>query len=68
MKPFKIYKHEKNTDVAFMPKRVERVFDDETHLVGWWINIVNPDNIFVLGKDRFTVAEKDLPHWKQIHV
>lgn len=60
-------KHDRNTDVAF--QIIERDESDDTiRLKGYWINIVNLDNIYMIDYDTIVITKDQLPNWKVIDV
>lgn len=60
-------KHDRNTDVAF--QIIERDESNDTiRLKGYWINIVNLDNIYMIDYDTIVITKDQLPNWKVIDV
>ena len=52
MVPGKLYKNIKNTEVAFKPTTIYVNHRLQIYKVkGYWFNIVNPQNIYVIDQD-----------------
>lgn len=60
----KIYKHRNNTDVAF---DLLRIYDGDYSffLIGYWINIVNPNNPYIINGDNIEIKIEDLENWEE---
>ena len=65
MKTGKTYKHINSTDIA---AEVLSVVETNTHLdiSCNWLNIVNPNNIFLIGFDKVKIKVNDLNNWIEI--
>ncbi len=66
MKPFNLYKHTNNTDVALCPVKIFFVPEKGTYKIKCkWFNIVNPNNAQDIGvEDRIEIKAEDMPNWK----
>lgn len=62
MKPYNLYKHRKNTDVAFMPKAIE-VGKVVYKVKGDWWNIQSYQP-YPITNDTIEIKLNDLPHWR----
>lgn len=60
-----LIKHDRNTDIAF--QIIERDESSDTiKLKGYWLNIVNPNNIYMIDFDSIIITRDQLPNWKVI--
>ena len=58
-----IYKHKNNTDVAFYVIDANLV-ESKYYLTGYWLNIVNPNNMYMLQPDNITINLEDSCKWE----
>lgn len=62
--PGHVYKHENNTDVGFIPISCAFIdHENEYTMFGYWLNVVNPDNTFLLNTDRINIKQSDTHKW-----
>ena len=60
-----LYKHINNTDVAFEIKGGRYSTSEYQILkIRWW-NVVNPNNIHLIGDDKVTIQNNKLTDWLQ---
>lgn len=59
----KLYKHEKNIDVAFSPARIEKL-GGSLVMLGYWWRIGNNTTPQLLEQDTISIGNQDLDQWK----
>lgn len=60
-----LYKHVRNTDVAFRLEARIRTPEGHKLKVTWW-NVTNPKAPFPIISDKIFIKNADLKDWKQI--
>lgn len=74
MRPFQLYKHIRNTDVAMMPVKMHFIAPKNGYKIRCrWFNIVNPNNVFDMhvgdrGTDDVFVKKEDMNNWRPYDV
>lgn len=64
----KLYKHRLNTDVAYVPVCIDYLPAYDSYvLFGYWMNIVNPKNVFKIenANDEIVIKEEDMKNWEE---
>jgi hypothetical protein len=61
----RLYKHQRNTDVALLPKRI-KPYEEGYTVTCYWFNIVNRKNIFLCTDrlDTVFIKREDLSKWE----
>lgn len=62
---YPLTKHINCKDVAFQPQ-TKLLVDGGMRLVGYWVNIVNPNNHYTIDSDTIYVKLEDIDKWKEV--
>lgn len=65
--PYTLYKHNKNTDVAFEPIFTEYSDEGADIVVVWWnVTSDNPNDWFVIDRDKISILKSKFAEWPRI--
>jgi hypothetical protein len=59
----KIYKHDNNTDVAFLVNE-STTLEGDLLLRGIWMRITSMNNLHAIANDSITIKQNDITNWK----
>lgn len=67
METNKLYKHIRNTEVAFKPNDIKQETDGSLTVRGVWWNIVNlPTSMHTIEKDVISINKDAIQEWQEI--